>query len=47
MSKTFSPTFLAGKVILITGGSRGGMLLEIAKEYINHGAEAVILFARN
>ena len=46
-NQTFSPTFLAGKVILITGGSRGGMLLEIAKEYLNHGAEAVILFARN
>ena len=23
------------------------MLLEVAKEYLNHGAEAVILFARN
>ena len=38
---------MQGKVCLITGGSRGGMLKEIAKEFINHGAKAVILMSRN
>ena len=35
------------KVCLITGGSRGGMLREIALEFVNHGAKAVILMSRN
>ena len=38
---------MKGKVCLITGGSRGGMLKEIAREYLNHGAKAVILMSRN
>jgi peroxisomal 2,4-dienoyl-CoA reductase len=35
------------KVCLITGGSRGGMLKQIAIEFHNHGAKAVILMSRN
>ena len=32
---------------LITGGSRGGMLADIAKQYLIHGAKAVVLMSRN
>ena len=35
------------KVCIITGGSRGGMLKEIASEYLAHGAKAVVLMSRN
>ena len=43
----FAPNLMAGKVCLITGGSRGGMLKEIAKEFLAHGAKAVVLMSRN
>ena len=43
----FSKTLLTDKVCLITGGSRGGMLKDIALQYIIHGARAVILMSRN
>ena len=36
-----------GKVCLITGGSRGGMLKDIALQYAKHGAKAVVLMSRN
>lgn len=42
----FNPELLEGKVAFITGGSNGGMLLEIAKEYLKHSAKAVVLVAR-
>ena len=45
--KCFAPNLYEGKVCIITGGSRGGMLKEIAQEYHNHGAKAVILMSRN
>jgi NAD(P)-dependent dehydrogenase (short-subunit alcohol dehydrogenase family) len=43
----YSPTLYKDKVVLITGGSRGGMLKECAKAYLQHGAKAVVLMARN
>ena len=43
----FVNTLLQGKVCLITGGSRGGMLKDIALEYVRHGAKAVVLMSRN
>ena len=43
----FSPELLAGKVAIVTGGSRGGMLKEIAKQFLQHKAKAVILMSRN
>ncbi len=46
-SNIFHPELCKGKVILITGGSNGGMLKEIAKSYLKHGAAAVGLVARN
>ena len=42
----WSPTLYAGKVCLITGGSNGGMLSEIGKAYLRHGAKAVYFMAR-
>jgi len=42
----WSPQLYAKKVCLITGGSNGGMLSEIAKAYLRHGAQAVYLMAR-
>lgn len=44
---SFSPTLMKDKVVLITGGSRGGMLKEMAKEYLRHSAKAVVLMSRN
>ncbi len=32
----FNPSLMKDKVIIITGGSRGGMLKEIAKAYLLH-----------
>lgn len=43
----FHPELLKGKVAIITGGSRGGMLKEIAKQYLVHKAKAVVLMSRN
>ena len=43
----FSNTLYSGKVILITGGSRGGMLKETAKQYLLHGARVVVLMSRS
>jgi peroxisomal 2,4-dienoyl-CoA reductase len=43
----FSPELLAGKVAIVTGGSRGGMLKEIAKQFLLHKAKAVVLMSRN
>lgn len=42
----FSKDLLEGKVALITGGSNGGMLQEIAKQFLLHSAKAVVLIAR-
>lgn len=38
---------MQGKVCLVTGGSRGGMLKDIALQYARHGAKAVVLMSRN
>ena len=43
----FSPSLMKDKVILITGGSRGGMLKEMAKAYLQHQAKAVVLMSRS
>jgi len=43
----FSPELLKGKVAIITGGSRGGMLKEIGKAFLLHGAKGVVLMSRN
>jgi NAD(P)-dependent dehydrogenase (short-subunit alcohol dehydrogenase family) len=43
----FHPELYKGKVCLITGGSNGGMLKEIARAFLRHGATAVGLLARN
>lgn len=37
---------MKGKVALITGGSNGGMLKDIARAYLDHGAKAVALCSR-
>ena len=42
----FSQTLMKNKTILITGGSRGGMLLEMAKFYLQHEAKGVVLMSR-
>jgi len=42
----FHPEVMKGKVVLITGGSNGGMLVEMAKAYLTHGATAVGMMAR-
>ena len=43
----FDKNLFEGKVCIVTGGSRGGMLKEIAKEYLRHGAKAIVLMSRN
>lgn len=43
----FHPELLKDKVAIITGGSRGGMLKEIAKAFLEHKAKAVVLMSRN
>ncbi|TNV76687.1 hypothetical protein FGO68_gene1144 [Halteria grandinella] len=43
----FSPELLKGQVAIVTGGSRGGMLKEIAQAYLQHGCKAIILMSRN
>lgn len=45
-TKLWHPELMKGKVLLVTGGSNGGMLSEIAKGYLRHGAAAVYLMAR-
>ena len=42
----FKPDLFAGKVCVITGGSRGGMLFETARAIANKGAKVAML-ARN
>lgn len=37
---------MAGKVAIITGGSNAGMLSEIGKTYLKHGAKGVVMCAR-
>ena len=44
--KIFSAELLKGKVALITGGSNGGMIKEIAKVFLLHGCSAVVLMSR-
>ena len=44
--KIFSLELLTGKVALITGGSNGGMIKEIAKVFLIHGCAAVVLMSR-
>jgi 2,4-dienoyl-CoA reductase [(3E)-enoyl-CoA-producing], peroxisomal len=36
-----------GKIVLVTGGSRGGILKECAKQFLIHGAKRVFMMARN
>jgi len=43
----FHPELMSGKVILITGGSNGGMLKDMARAYLMHKAAAVVLMSRN
>ena len=43
----FAPNLLEYKVVIMTGGSRGGMLKEIAKAFLVHKAKAVVLMSRN
>ena len=43
----YNKNLLEGKRVLITGGSRRGILMEIAKAYLLHGAKAVLLMSRN
>ena len=45
-TKIWSPELLKGKVAFITGGSNRGMISEIAKAYLQHGAAGVALMAR-
>ena len=44
--RIFSTELLSGQVALITGGSNGGMIKEIAKAYLLHGCQAVVLMSR-
>jgi len=42
----YSPELMKGKVVLMTGGSNGGMISETARAFLRHGAVAVGLLAR-
>jgi NAD(P)-dependent dehydrogenase (short-subunit alcohol dehydrogenase family) len=44
--KIYHPEVMKGKVILITGGSNGGMLVDMARAYLMHGATVVGMMAR-
>jgi NAD(P)-dependent dehydrogenase (short-subunit alcohol dehydrogenase family) len=44
--RLYHPELMRGKVALITGGSNGGMLKDIARAYLDHGAKAVALCSR-
>ena len=44
--KIYSPELLQGKVALVTGGSNGGMIKEIAKAFLLHGCSQVVLMSR-
>lgn len=37
---------MKNKTVLITGGSRGGMLFEMAKQYLLHEAKGVVIMSR-
>lgn len=43
----YSPNLYEGKNVLVTGGSRGGILKECAKQFLIHGAKRVFIMARN
>lgn len=45
-TKIWHPELCKGKVVLITGGSNGGMLSEIGKAYLRHQASAIYFMAR-
>ena len=44
--KIWSPELLKGQVALVSGGSNGGMLQEMAKDFLLHGCVAVVLMSR-
>ena len=45
-AQVFRKDLLKGKVALITGGSNGGILKDIARVYLQHGCSVVALMAR-
>ena len=47
MPSIFSEQLFSQQVVLITGGSRGGMLKETARQFLLHGAQAVVLMSRS
>lgn len=42
----FQPTLFKDQVVFITGGSNGGMLIDMARAYLRHGAKGVMLMSR-